>query len=104
MTETEYNQEVASTIRMQLGGSGKLSAMISAKNWMAYKSGLGFKFSGCRKWDHIRITLNSMDTYDIKFYRVVSTTGQLKEKNINGIYCDGLKETIERETGLYLSL
>jgi hypothetical protein len=54
------------------------------------------------KVKYVKITLNSMDTYDLSFYS--GRLMNLKERAVEGIYNDMMKETIERETGLYLSL
>jgi hypothetical protein len=103
MTKLE-SERIATTTLKQLGGSGRLKAMIGAKHFGCGNKGeLSFRFGLNNKMNYLKITLNSMDTYDLEF-------GQIKKleykvvKKIDGIYCDGLKEVIERTTGLYLSL
>jgi hypothetical protein len=96
----------ASTTLAQLGGSGRLSAMINAKHFMSSNDGqtLTFKFSGCRKANCVQITLNSMDTYDVEFVKISRKLTCSTAAEYSGIYADNLKQTIEQFTGLYLSL
>lgn len=100
--------EVANEILRQIGGAGRLKAMIGAKNFTGDSQKdnyLGFHFQAPAKngSNYIKITLNDMDLYDVEFgkikkftYEVVSTT--------EGAYNEDLKRVIELETGLYLSL
>lgn len=93
---------VANTILQQLGGSGRISAMLGTKNFVGDENSLMFDFKMCKKAKKVRITLNSMDTYDIEFYKIRkfehTVTGDFK-----GVYCDELKNVFEEFTGLYLS-
>jgi len=53
---------------------------------------------------HLIITLNSMDTYDMKFVRVRLTGSEYSETTVlehNGVYDDMLASIFESETGLY---
>jgi hypothetical protein len=107
-------QQIATTILSQLGGTNKLSAMINAKNFIHDNNSLTFQFSGNKKINYITIELNSLDLYNVTFKKF--TAGRLtksydwidpKWKTVteyNNVYAEQLKELIERETGLYLSL
>ena len=62
---------------------------------------------------NIRITLNGLDLYDIEFVKITrkkdKTLGIMIPTAVTvstetNVYCDQMKEIIERETGLYLSL
>ena len=104
-TETEYetNKEIATTILSQIGHSALY--MIGAKKtpMVVVKNGVTFRVKGSRKVNYVKITLNGMDTYDIEYgkihgfnFKVVSTS--------EGVYNDGLRQSIEINTGLYTSL
>jgi hypothetical protein len=109
-------QIIAQTIIQQLGGTNRLSAMLNAKNFTHDQSGkLTFQFSGCKKYNYIEISLNSLDLYDLSFCKFKNGRMDFKKgiyhepeykqiKTFNSIYNDMLKPIIERETSLYLSL
>ena len=96
-----YNAEVAKTIVQQLGGANRLKAMINARNFAADDNTVSFQFMRCNGFRAIRITLNAMDTYDIKF--LGGNDFRVKQE-FSGIYNDGLKDLFESTTGLRLSL
>lgn len=103
--EIRQSKEQAGEILRQLGGY-RFIAMTGAKNFWCDKNTMGFKLPGTltkSRINHIKITLTVWDTYNIEFisiwgdsFKIVST----KE----GIYCDMLRDIIEDETGLRLSL
>lgn len=100
-------KDVAATIIQQLGGHGKLKAMVSAKDFMYSDKdkSLTFKFSGSRKTNCIRITYNSMDLYDIEFLKINLKKLTCKTiEIIENVYNDQLIEIFERRTELYLKL
>lgn len=114
----ETSKAIAEEILKQLG-VGKLKAMINARNFMVVDYGVQFTFSGSRTWNTLKIQLNYKDLYDVTFLKMPNMAKvksiadidkkleQLKNpktKIINDIYCDILRETIEQETGLYLTL
>lgn len=111
---SEHNVEaaeakvVAETIIAQLGGYGRLKAMIALYDVLYDKSvGRGavcFKFKGSRKWNYVKITLNGLDLYDVQFCKIGRGTNVKWREPINNVYNDMLKEIFENETGLYLSL
>lgn len=53
--------------------------------------------------NHLAITLNSMDTYDVQFLAVSKKSVKVVTEN-NGIYCDQLRGLFESATGLRTSL
>lgn len=95
--------QVAKTIADQLGGAGRLRAMVGAYNLAADKSSLTFRFKGNRKINTVRITLDAADTYSVEFIQIrnfeVKTVTEY-----SGVYADRLRDVFEAATGLYLSL
>ena len=102
-------QQVAKTILQQLGGN-RMIAMTGAKNlasgtdkegrpYLMFKIGSGAK-SGI---NHIKIALNGRDLYDIDFGKIRGYDFKVL-KSFDNIYADQLKDIIEQETGMYLSL
>lgn len=98
-------QEVAQTILKQMGGTGKLAAMIGAKDFIAHPNGVAFKFMdpGAGKPNYVKIILNARDTYDVEFGRLRGMNYKVI-KSFEDIYNDSLRSLFERTTGLYLSL
>ena len=105
------NNEMAITTLNQLtnsnNGTGRLSAMIGAKNFARDEKNytIGFKFAAKarNKANYCRIKLNAMDLYDVEFIAIRGATVKTVGTH-NGLYADMLKSTFENETGLYLSL
>ena len=97
------NMRIAKTILQQLGGANKLKAMLGVKNFIAEKNGLSFQFKGSKNANHILITLNGKDLYDVEFKKIrgmdFKTVGEF-----NDVYADQLKSVIEDFTKLRLSL
>ena len=96
----------AQTVINQLGGAGRLKAMIGAKNFVQSQTDnwVQFQFmSGAKnKANRLRITLRN-DLYDIDFF--VVRKGEKKTKQeFTGIYNDQLVSIFEDSTSLYLSL
>ncbi len=97
------NREVGLTILYQLGGLGRLSAMIGINDVTILDNGVRFKFKGSPKTNCLGITLQPSDTYNLAFYKlragswsVVSTWGD--------VYADMLQVIFEQVTGLRLTL
>ena len=93
----------ASQILKQLGGN-KFIAMTGAA---CYSDNNGqtlvAKFKGSRIANIMYVTLNSMDTYDVKICKFSGM--QLKTINeVSGAYADMLKPIFEKTTKLYISL
>ena len=105
------HKEIANTIIEQLGGN-HFTTMTGAKNFSynsANPSGnLSFKIPQTNGINYIHITLNSLDLYDVEYRMVRDTkkngiTNVLKAESKN-IYCDMLRGSFERNTGLRTSL
>jgi hypothetical protein len=97
---------IAETTLQQLGGAGRLTAMIGAKHFGYDKNGtLTFQFKMCKKANGVRIELNGKDLYDVTFTKFNARTYEVKEVHkFEDVYADQLKEVFESFTGLYLSL
>ena len=112
--------EIATTIIQQMGGGGKLRAMVGASDIFALEAGVQFSFKGCKEANKVKIDLTEMDTYNISFYKIPKL-GKINTKNLEsfmakietcntpiktfeGAYEDMLKPIFEETTGLYLSL
>lgn len=95
---------VAKTIAEQLGGTGKLHAMIGAHAFTGGANNLLFMFKARAKngANVVDIILNGMDTYDVAFYKMRGSKHSVVSKETD-IGCENLKQYIESETGLYLS-
>ncbi len=93
--------EIAEIIRKQL--TPQTLYMLGAHNMFACENGLVFKIKGSKTFKHIKIVLNSMDTYDMTFtnFRGMNIT---KVEEVNGVYVDMLHKIIEEKTGLYTKL
>jgi hypothetical protein len=92
--------QAAQIILQQLGGS-KFTTMVGAKNLGSTPNSLSFKIA-CKNpkgITHCKITLNSSDLYDMKFYKIrgvnMSTVAEFE-----GLYNNSLQETFTRATGL----
>ena len=95
----------ASLIVQQLGGN-KFIVMTGAKNFVKddSKKMIAFKIGrNCKSVNHVRITLNSMDTYDMEFIRI--RAGKLTVVHTaNNVYNDMLQDVFTEHTGLYTRL
>ena len=95
--------QVAQEILNQLGGN-KFIAMTGSKNFGSDKNTLSMKLTrNASSANYLRITLNSMDTYDMEFISVRGASRKVK-KTYNGIYGDQLQSLFTEATGLYTSL
>jgi len=100
----------ADTILRQLGGSGRLSIMIGAKNFVGEDRALSFRFAARAKYgaNWIEVTLAGDDTYTIRFAKVTRPRfgGETvaERGTFRGVYVAQLRATIERETELRRSL
>ena len=108
--------QIATTILDQLGGN-RFMYMTGAKNLLATGNGLRFKIGrNASKANTVEITLNSLDLYDIRFFKYIPAklvtnhktyTAEWKpEKNetvkeFNDIYFDQLQELFTEVTGMY---
>ena len=97
--------EIADTTLEQIGGYGKLRAMVGASNFHHDDDGaLTFHFKGSRKANRVRVELHPSDTYVVTFFKWSPTKMTAKEtEQFYGVYNDQLATTFEQYTGLYLS-
>lgn len=101
----ESTKIIAQTIFKQLGGQGRLKAMIAAKDF-SYDSkdgSIGFKFKKSQGINYIKIRLNGNDLYDIEYGNIVKFNYKVVDTETD-IYNDNLKHTIEQKIKQYLSL
>ena len=98
------NMTVAKTILEQLGGN-KFRVMTGAKNFMGFSEGLVMKIGrNSSNSNYLKITLNSMDLYDMEFAKV-SRMGEKKSvTEYNNVYNDSMVEVFEKHTGMYTKL
>ena len=98
---------------LQSQNHGRLKAMLGTSK-VVYnndKNSVTFNFKMNRKVNHCTIIYNSLDLYDMEFYKVIKPT---KANNYNcdsilvdtkkGLYNDMLKSSFENYTELRLSL
>jgi hypothetical protein len=101
------NQEVAKTILAQLGGR-MFQMMTGAKAFTSKPDALAFRLPGTGGFtrngiNYVDITLDPMDTYTVKFYRVRGVKVTLVSEH-DDIFVDMLRPLFTRETGLDTSL
>ena len=101
---------IANTIAKQIGHGALFMIGAKKKPMYALESGLVMSVSrNPKRINKIKIKLNSMDTYDIEYWynAICRKTWEDKSKLIsseNGIYSDGLRSSIEQNTGLFTKL
>ena len=97
---------VAHTILQQMGGSGKLSAMVGAHDFIGDDKSLQFSFKGSRKANKCRVVFDyTTDTYIFQLWKFNKRTYDMaKVYELELVYWDMLIDLFESETGLYLSL
>ena len=95
MTDTT----IATTIRDQIGR--KSLFMLGAKDLLAGDNYLGFKIgkNSAPRVNYVKITLNSMDTYDIEFRWLTIRTNKLVSE-AEGVYADMLHDALRTGTGM----
>lgn len=95
--------DTAKAILTQLGGN-KFIMMTGAKNLGATENGLVFKImANAKKVNHVRITLNSLDLYDVEYLSITKKAYKTISES-KSIYHDMLRNDFETNTGLYTSL
>ena len=95
---------VARAILNHLGGN-KCRVMTGAKNFMGFSEGLVMKIGrNSSNSNYLKITLHSMDLYDMEFAKV-SRMGEKKSvTEYNNVYNDSMVEVFEKHTGMYTKL
>jgi len=103
-SEREDRMRVAKTILEQLGGH-TFRAMTGARNMAGDENSLSMRIGrNSSNSNYLKITLNSMDTYDMKFCKL---TRKFEEKSVteyNNIYNDLLADQFTAHTGMYTTL
>ena len=95
---------IAKTILEQLGGN-KFRVMTGAKNLMGFENGLVMKLGrNSSNSNYLKITLNSMDTYDMEFAKLTRMGEKKSVTEYNNIYNDMLRSVFTEHTGMYTSL
>lgn len=106
---------VAETILNQLGGN-KFIVMTGSKHFASDGNSLMMNLArNITSANRLKITLNSLDTYDMEFTRYTAPkfntkTGVFKGESIfkitavEGVYCDQLRKVFTNVTGLHTSL
>ena len=90
----------AETVLQQLGGN-KFRAMTGANNFTKDDNSITFKLPKAENSiKYVSITLNGMDTYDIKF----TTQSGKTVKEANDVYAEDLRKIFTENTGLHTSL
>ena len=101
--ETKTNKAVAIEILRQLGGN-KFIAMTGAKNFTCTDNTFTCQIPMKKdRISHIKITLNTLDTYDIEFISIWGSKYTLIS-SFEGAYNDMLQDIVSDRTGLALSL
>ena len=96
---------VANTILSQMGGTGRLSAMIGAHSFVGDENSVSFRFKARARngANAFHVTLDPSDTYTIKFLKIRKLEVKTV-KELDDVYAEDLKRIFEDETGLRLSL
>jgi len=105
MTNESAGMEIARTIIAQMGGQGRLKAMIGATNFVSTNKGVMFSFKGSKIANKVDISLTPLDLYDVKFYKINMKNLEksiIPVDEIEGVYNDMLIEIFEKTTKLYL--
>ena len=104
MSDKHTDMTVAKTILEQLGGN-KFRMMTGAKNFGARDNSLSMRIGrNSSNSNYLKITLNSMDLYDMKFCKL---TRKFEEKSVTeykNVYNDLMRGTFTAHTGMYTSL
>jgi hypothetical protein len=100
-----FTKENAATIIEQLGGN-KFRVMTGAKNFVfsTTDSNVSMRIGrNDKKVNYVKVTLTPMDTYNVE-YGYIRGLNYTVRKTEDGIYCDMLRESFERNTGMATSL
>ena len=93
------NLEIANTIISQFGKTFPM--MVGMKSPVAIENGVQFGIAKATKGiNKVVVTLNSMDTYDVSFWKITNKTTK-EIASVEGVYNDQLSGVFETVTGLY---
>lgn len=95
------SDQVGRTILQQMGGTGRLAAMLGAKNIMVSSDSASFKWPNKEraKGNAVIVTLDDDDTYTMEFFN-----GMKSVKTFEGLHNNQLVSTFESHTGWSLNL
>ena len=100
---TKTDMTIANTIRDQLGH--RCLYMLGAKNLIGFADGLAFRIGqNANGVNWVRITLNSMDLYDLKFMWCRVGHDGIVKSAASDVYAEDLHAVIESGTGMRTSL
>ena len=95
---------VARTILEQLGGN-QFCMITGAKNLVDCGDALAMRIGRNKtSSNYLKITLNMMDLYDVRFSRVTKLGSERSVTEYNNVYNDSLVEVFEKHTGMYTKL
>ena len=98
------NLIVAETILKTLGGN-KFRMMTGAKHLAGDENSLSMRMGrNSSNSNYLKITLNSMDLYDMEFCKLTRMGEKKSVTEYNNIYNDMLTDTFTSHTGMYTSL
>jgi DNA-directed RNA polymerase subunit RPC12/RpoP len=100
----QIHEDVSDTIVSQMGGMGKLKAMLGAKVGKV-PNGIAIRWPNkqASRGNYVEVVLNGQDLYDMTFFSI--RAGEKKEvKRYPGVANDQLISTFEQQSGWYLSL
>lgn len=97
--------EIGQTILQQMGGVGRLRAMIGANAFMTHPDGLSFRFPNQKssRGNYVKVTLTPDDLYDMEFSKIVKYQAK-PVKRYSGLTFDQLIPVFQKQTGLRLHL
>jgi hypothetical protein len=104
--QARKDPQIAKTILQQLGGAGRLKAMLGAKHFIDHGDGLSFQFPNPKRnrGNYFKVTLDEgSDTYILEIGKIAGSSFK-KLKDWHGVYADQMKRIFEDFTGLRMSL
>ena len=95
----------AATILEQIGGIGRLQAMLGTKFLLHDDEAITFDFKGNRKMNRCKISYcRASDLYSVEFLKYFPSKLRCQSvQQYAGVYADSLRTVFETSTGLYLS-
>ena len=98
------NLIVAEKILKTLGGN-KFRMVTGAKNLAGDEISLSMRIGrNSSNSNYLKITLNSMDLYDMKFCKLTRKFEEKRVTEYSDVYNDMLTEVFEKHTGMYTKL
>ena len=98
------NLKVAETILEQLGGN-HFRMMTGAKHLAGDENSLSMRIGrNSSNSNYLKITLNSMDLYDMEFCKLTKLGEKKSVTEYNNVYNDLMRGTFTAHTGMYTTL